>query len=629
MPQTAPYGSWKSPITSQTVVEKSLKLGNIYLDGNILYWTEGRPEEKGRVTIMRSINGEKEELLSKDFNARTTVHEYGGSALAVRRGIIYFSNFEDQRIYRLNPGTSPEPLTPEAAVRYADFSITNDGNTLYCVREDHRGEEVVNALVKIDTKNPSIGDVIAEGCDFYAAPRLSPNDDRLAWICWNHPNMPWDGTELFVAETKDINGTRKKIAGGQEISIFQPEWSPTGELYYISDESGYWNLYSESGGNLLPMEAEFGLPLWVFGMRTYDFIQEKIACTYSKNGSHLILFDPKTKETEEIKTPYSSLSDIKASSKKIHFIGGAPNRPMAVASYDIGSKSIAIQRENGTLSVDPAYLAIPEYISFPTQNDREAYAWYYKPTNPDFQAPEGELPPLLVRCHGGPTAHSSDTLSLQIQYWTSRGFAFLNVNYGGSTGHGRAYRERLKGNWGIIDKEDACNAAKHLVNQHLADPERLAIDGGSAGGYTTLCALTFTDTFKAGASLYGVSDLTALAKHTHKFESHYLDLIVGPYPEREDIYKDRSPINHTEKLSCPIILLQGLEDKVVPPEQSEAMYEALKAKGIPTAYITFEKEQHGFRASENIIKALEAEFYFFSKMFDFVPADDIPPISID
>ncbi|MEZ4594755.1 MAG: S9 family peptidase, partial [Chloroflexota bacterium] len=500
------------------------------------------------------------------------------------------------------------------------------------------GAEPSNSLVSmnLDSHNEA-GTVLAAGHSFYASPRLSPNGRKLAWISWNHPNMPWDGTELWLADL-DEAGTAlsniTKIAGSHDESIFQPEWSPNGELYFISDRTNWWNLYRWRNGvvqPVYPMEAEFGRPQWVFGMSTYGFERaDSIICTYTQNGIwHLARLNTVQGTLTPIDTPYSSLADLRVSNGFACFIGGSATRPNAVVRLNLQTNDAQILRQSTDLTVDAAYLSVPESIEFPTENGLTAHAIYYPPKNRDFEAPEGDMPPLLVISHGGPTSATQTTLNLGTQYWTSRGFAVLDVNYGGSTGYGRSYRQRLNGQWGIVDVQDCLNGAKHLVRQGLADGDRLAIRGGSAGGYTTLCALTFYDTFSAGASYFGVSDLAALAQETHKFESRYLDSMVGPYPEAKELYEARSPLHHTDQINCPLILFQGLEDKVVPPNQAEMMFEAVKAKGLPVAYVAFPGEQHGFRSAENIKRTLDGELYFYGKIFGFELADPVKPVEIE
>lgn len=639
-PRVASHGSWQSPITSDLVVSGSIKLNSILLDGQDVYWCKGRPSEKGRAVIVRlTPEGETVDVTPPPFNVRTRVHEYGGGAYTVFNGVIYFSNFSDNRLYRLAPGSEPEPITPTGQFRYADIIVDARHKRLLCVREDHSGEagQAINTLVSIALDGENKGSqVLVSGNDFYSSPCLSPDGTRLAWLTWNHPNMPWDGTELWTGELQEDGSLYGAacVAGSAGESIFQPEWSPDGVLYFVSDRTGWWNLYRVKQGQIEPLHekaAEFGVPQWSFGQSTYKFVSpQHIACLFSERSiTYLAILDTTTGKLDVIETPYTVMSGIKVAMGCVFFLGASPTEPTSILQLDLSTRQITLLRRFSNVAVDTAYLSMPEAIEFPTEYGRTAFAFYYSPHNPDYTAPTGELPPLLVMSHGGPTGATSNALNLDKQFWTSRGFAILDVNYGGSTGYGRAYRERLKGQWGIVDVDDCVNGAQYLVERGMVDGNRLAIVGGSAGGYTTLCALTFHDIFKAGASYYGVSDLESLAKDTHKFESRYTDSMVGPYPERLDLYRQRSPIHFTERLSRPVIFFQGLEDAIVPPDQAERMVEALRAKGIPVAYVAFEGEGHGFRSAENIKRALEGELYFYSRVFGFELADSVEPVDIE
>jgi dipeptidyl aminopeptidase/acylaminoacyl peptidase len=637
-PQISPYGTWKSPITADVVVSNVVSPGQIALEGDDIYWVESRPVERGRsVVVRRTPDGQTSDCTPAGFNARTRVHEYGGGAYAVSGDTIYFSNFADQRLYRLTPGTEPQPVTSASGMRYADGVIDQNRGRMICVREDHTiPGQAANTLVSLNLAGDAGGQVLVSGNDFYSSPRLSPDGSRLAWLTWNHPNMPWDGTELWTAQI-GANGNlenAERVAGGAAESIFQPEWSPKGVLHFVSDRSGWWNLYHWRDGQVEPlweMEAEFGQPQWVFGMSLYGFESEQsLICAYNQRGVwHLARLDTVARKLELIDTPCTEISEVRVGSGGVLFRGGSATQPLSIFRLDLTTHRLEVIRSAREVTIDPGYFSTPQTIEFPTENGLTAYGFFYPPQNRDYAGPPDERPPLLVKSHGGPTGSTSTYLDYKIQYWTSRGIAVLDVNYGGSTGYGRAYRQRLNDQWGIVDVDDCVNGARYLVGQGQADGNRLAITGGSAGGYTTLCALTFRDTFKAGASYYGVSDLETLATDTHKFESRYLDSLVGPYPEQADVYRQRSPIHYTERLSCPIIFLQGLEDEIVPPSQSEKMFEAVRAKGLPVAYLTFEGEQHGFRGAENIKRALEAELYFYSRIFGFELADPIEQIPIE
>ena len=638
-PKEAPYGSWKSPITSDLIVSESIKIVEIALDGEDTYWIESRPSERGRcVVVRRSPDGNRTDVTPVPFNVRTRVHEYGGGSFVVTDGTVYFSNFSDQRLYRQDSDAQPRPITPEADLRYADGVIDQRHGRLIYVREDHTDpdREAVNTLVALGLDGMDGGKVLVSGNDFYSSPRLSPDGSRLAWLTWNHPNMPWDGTKLWVSEIREDGslGHSQRVAGGVDESIFQPEWSPDGILHFVSDRTGWWNLYRRRDGRdepLCQMEAEFGLPQWVFGMSTYAFQSaDRIICAYTQQGVwHLASIDTASGELSAIETPYTSIGSLRAAPGRLVFLAASPTETTSLVQVNLATHELEVLRRSSKVQVDPGYLSRPRPIEFPTERDLRAHAFFYPPNNRDYAAPQGEKPPLLVISHGGPTAATSSKFTLLIQYWTSRGIAVLDVNYGGSTGYGRAYRQRLDNNWGIVDVDDCTNGARYLVERGQVDPERLIIQGGSAGGYTTLCALTFRDAFKAGASYYGVGELEALAKDTHKYESRYLDRLIGPYPERRDIYQERSPINHIARLACPVIFFQGLEDKVVPPSQAETMVSALRKKGVPVAYIPFEGEQHGFRRAENIKRALDAELYFYGKTLGFELAEPVEPVPIE
>jgi dipeptidyl aminopeptidase/acylaminoacyl peptidase len=637
-PRVTPYGSWKSPITADLVAGSEVGLEQVRIDGNDIYWIERRSQEGGRkVIVRRSAAGQVTDVTPLPFNARTRVHEYGGGDYAVSDRTIVFSNFVDQRLYLQRASSEPRALSPATELRYADGVIDRRRNLLFCVREDHTGQgEATNTVVSVNLNEDSAGRVLVSGNDFYSSPRPSPDGSALAWLTWNHPNMPWDTTELWLGKLNEDGsiGEATPIAGGVTESVVQPEWSPDGSLYFVSDRTGWWNLYrwrETKVEPVCPMDAEFGEPAWVFGNALYGFDSERrLVCSYLQDGrSYLAIVDTATGALNPVELPYSAISRIQIRGSQAVFIVASATEPQSIVSLNLATYDLEVLRRSRELAVDFGYLSLPRSIAFLTEHGQTAHGVFYPPRNRDYAGPVDKKPPLLVMSHGGPTSATSTSLRYAIQYWTSRGIAVLDVNYGGSSGYGRKYRERLKGRWGIVDVDDCVNGARYLVEHGEVDGNRLAIRGGSAGGYTTLCALTFRDTFKAGASHYGISDLEALAKDTHKFESRYLEGLIGPYPERRDIYVERSPIHFTDRLACPMILFQGLEDKIVPPNQAEKMVEAVRGKGLPVAYLTFAGEQHGFRKAENIKRVLEAELYFYSKVFGFDLADPVEPVRIE
>ena len=523
-------------------------------------------------------------------------------------------------------------------MRYADMIVDRRRNRLICVREDHTvaGREAVNTIATVDLHGDEYGQTLTAGADFYAAPRLDPDGAYLAWLTWNHPNMPWDGTELWVAAVRADGslGEAELVAGGPGESIVQPEWSPDGVLHFASDRSGWWNLYRRREGGieaLCPMEAEFSPPPWIFGVSLFGFASARqIICAYRQGGySYLASLDTDTGATEPIKTPYRAIAQVRVEGSTAAFVGGSPRSSSMIVRLDLRTREASTLSRASTVEVDPAYLSIPRAVEFPTENGRTAHAFFYAPHNPHFSGGKDERPPLLVMIHGGPTAATDSTLNLAKQFWTSRGIAVLDVNYGGSTGYGRAYRDRLKGQWGVVDVDDCVNGARYLVERGEVDGKRLAITGGSAGGYTTLCALTFRHVFGAGASHFGVSDAEAFVGETHKFESRYLDQLIGPFPQQRELYRERSPVNFVDRLRTPVIFFQGLDDPIVLPSQTEVMVEALRKNGTPVAYVPFAGEQHGFRRAENAKRALDAELYFYSRIFGFALADPIEPVAID
>ena len=636
----ASYGSWKSPLTATAIASESFGLAQVAIDGDDLYWTETRPWEGGRsVIVRRSAGGETTDVTPAGFNVRNRVHEYGGGAFAVHDGVVYFTNDSDQRVYAHRPGEAPTPLTPDDALRYADLEVDRRHNRIVCVCEDHTqaDTEPANTVVDIDIASGEI-EAIAQGNDFYSSPRISPNGDRVCWLAWDHPNMPWDETELWVADVDSDGkpGNARLVAGDAGESIGEPQWSPDGSLYFVSDRTGWWNLYRWDGGdsstNVCPLEAEFTGPQWQFGAAHYGFAgADDLVCSYTQDGFWRVgRLDPRSGHLEPFNLPFTDLARgaLKVGNGWAAFISGSPTQAKAVVKLDLNTGAHTFVVESSSLDVAASYFSVPEEIEFPTEGGETAHAFYYPPTNPDFEAPSDVRPPMIVISHGGPTGATSATLDLETQFWTSRGFAVLDVNYGGSTGYGTEYRRRLNGQWGIVDIDDCVNGAKYAVSSGRADGDRLIVRGSSAGGYTTLACLAFRDVFKAGASYYGIGDLETLARDTHKFESRYLDSLIGPYPAEREIYVQRSPIHYVDDITCPVILFQGLEDEIVPPSQAEAMVEAVKRKGIPVAYVGFEGEQHGFRKAESIEAALHSELYFYSQVFGFEPAEQVVAVPI-
>jgi dipeptidyl aminopeptidase/acylaminoacyl peptidase len=634
--QAAPCGTWTSPITAQVVAAGAAPLSQVLLDGADVYWLAGRASEAGRNTLLRQRGGELRELTPAPFNVRSRVHEYGGGACVAAGGVAWFSHFADNRIYRIDGDAAPTPISAGGALRYADFVPDAARARLVGVREDHSAGAVypVNTICAIGFDGGET--VLVDGNDFYAAPRLSPDGSQLAWLCWDHPRMPWQGTELWLADVAGagtlVNG--RLIAGGADESICQPEWSPSGVLHFVSDRTGWWNLYKFEGGVVMPLcprEAEFGGPHWTFGGSMYGFRSDaEIICTYIEEGvSRLARLSTTSGALEPIDNPYLEIRELRVAGDVLALLGGAPTIALGLARFDLATGAREVLARSIEQLPDAGYLSVPQSIRYPSAGGRHAYAFFYPTCNADFEPQPGERPPLMVIGHGGPTGMATSTLKLATQFWTSRGIAVLDVNYGGSTGFGRAYRDALAGQWGVVDVEDCVAGARWLADQGLVDRDRLLIRGGSAGGLTTLCALAFDDVFKAGASYYGVSDLAGLDADSHKFESHYNEYLIAPKPLAAAIYQQRSPINHTEKLTRPMIFFQGLDDKVVPPPQSEVMVEALRARGVPVAYITLEGEGHGFRKADSIVRTLEAELYFYLRVFGIPIPQSLAPVDIE
>ena len=636
--QVSSYGTWRSPITARMLTERVIGIAELEVTADGLYWLEARPQENGRqVAIHRTIEGNLVELTPHPYNARTRVHEYGGGALRPSDGVVFFTNFEDQQVYKIAYGAEPVAITNATDQRFTDYVHDSGRDRLIAVREDHsvKAKEAYNEIVALPLSGEDSATILVSGHDFYSTPRLSPDGAWLTWIAWNHPNMPWDETTLWIGEVQEDGsiGRRIQVAGGSNESVVQPSWSPGGTLHFVSDRTGWWNLYRYVGGGveaLLPMDAEFAYPRWIFGMTNYDFAgDDRIICTFSQNGSwHLASLDTSAGELEEIDVPFELFWELQVHSGKCYFVGSKANDYAVLASLDLRSGEVEEIQPTGKLDIAANYLSTPEAIEFVTEGGMTAHAFYYPPANPDFTAPEHELPPLIVQIHGGPTGATGSEFALGKQFWTTRGFALLDVNYRGSTGYGRPYRDALKGQWGVADIEDAVYGVRHMVDRGHVDPDRIVIRGGSAGGYTVLLALATSDIFSAGISYFGISDLELLAQGTHKFESRYLDQLVGPYPETKQVYVDRSPIAHLSSFATPTLFLQGLDDKVVPPDQAETFVNHLKEAGVPVAYLAFEGEGHGFRKSETIERAYEAELDFLSRVLHYNLPEPVAPVEI-
>ncbi len=647
MVTTAPYGSWSSPVGLDDLTVGSTGLAAVRVDGDDLLWLESRPDQGGRVSLWRRPfeGGAAVELTPEPVNVRTRVNEYGGGEYGVAGGVVVHSDLANGRLWRRDTDGTVTALTAEGPCWYGDPAVHPERGVVVAVREDHREAalaehgEAVTTLVAVPLDGSAAGDldavtVLASGADFYSTPQLSA-DGRLAWTEWDHPNMPWDSTRVRVAPfSPDGLGEVTTLAGGPGESAVAPRWLDD-DLVVVSDRTGFWNLYLADGTSLRALhetEAELAGPQWVLGQSPYAVLPgRRLLCEPpgpdGSAGTVLSVLDVDSGALTPVAEPGAGTASMAAGPGGVVAVLTAADRPAELATLGPDGAWTTV-RTSTTSRLDPALVSRAREVTWPGE-DGEVHGWYYPPTNPGFSAPEGERPPLFTLSHGGPTSQAQPTFALATQFWTSRGFAVLDVNYGGSTGYGRPYRERLKPRWGIVDVADCANGALAMVDQGLADRARLVVKGGSAGGYTTLRALTATDVFTAGISSYGIGDLEILARDTHKFESRYLDGLVGPYPEARDVYVERSPIHHVDRLSAPILLLQGLDDLVVPPNQAEAMADAARAKGLPVALLLFEGEGHGFRRSETIVASYEAQLSFLAQVFGFTPADDVPLLPVE
>ena len=641
MGKFVPFVAWESPISASEIAAGGTSLQALSASGDSVYLIESRPSEMGRQVLLRlPSRGDFSECTPSNFNTRTRVHEYGGGEYWVHEGVIFAVSFNDQRVYRIDDEESePVAITPRSEIanslRYANGTVSSDGSTIYCVQENHLDpEHILNQIVCFPSDGSIDPRVIFSGTDFVSSPKISPDGLTLTWLSWDHPNMPWDGTQLHMAQINSDGGlsNRKLIAGGSEESITQPTWSPDGVLHFISDRSGWWNLYffeNEEITRLVELDADFAGPDWQFGFSSYDFMADSsVICTYKdRDRDILIKVGREDSVPEKIQNDYSSISDVSVLNDVIYFIGSSPVVPAELVSISLAENTINTLRQSREATIDASFISEAEFIEFDTTESAKSFALFYPPKHAHSQGAPDEKPPLLVMSHGGPTSATSTSYNLAIQYWTSRGIAVVDVNYRGSSGFGRAYRNALRNQWGVFDTADCIAAARFLEQRGDVDGSRMAIRGGSAGGYTTLCALTFHDVFQAGASYYGVADAEILATETHKFESRYLDQLMGPYPAARDVYVSRSPIHYADQIRAAVIVFQGLEDQIVPPAQAELMVDGLVQNKLPHVYMTFRGEQHGFRQAANIIKTLESELSFYGQILGFSPPG-ISPIEI-
>ncbi len=617
MTQKTAYGFWPSSITADYVTAQSTRYSETKLHHNTLYWLETRPNEKGRSVLVCYENQQTNEVLPASFSVRTRAQEYGGSCYCLTDDAIYFVNDQNQAIYQFKKDTQNiQQLSADGHYRYADLIIDSHHQQLIAVREHHqdRKQHPLCEIIAIDLDDGACK-VLVKGDDFYSNPRVSPDGTQFSYLTWNHPQMPWDGSSCVVAniDTQGNLVSKKIIAGSSTESIFQPEWSPTGELFFVSDRNNWWNIYAWNGSTIrciCEMNAEFATPQWVFGMSTYGFLNDaEIFCCYTQKGQwNLAKINTNTHQFITLAEDFCDISSITTHNHQAAFIASSAIDSNRIFLYQ---KKTITAITTATHSLPIADIAKAQAIEFPTTENETAYGFYYPPTHSNIDTDEADKPPLIILCHGGPTGACETGFNIKIQFWTNRGFAVIDVNYRGSTGYGRHYRDSLKYHWGIKDVADVCSAANYALSQGWVDPKKTIIRGSSAGGFTVLAALTFTNRFALGCSLYGIGDLEALTKDTHKFEAHYLDRLIGEYPQRRDLYIARSPIYHSEQLNCPVIFFQGLQDKVVPPEQAAAMVNALKQKNIPVKYVTFAEEGHGFRQADNIKLLYESELAFY------------------
>jgi dipeptidyl aminopeptidase/acylaminoacyl peptidase len=639
-------GAWPSIVSAADVVAGASVPTAVCTGGGAVWWSETRPEESGReVVVRRDPDGTVADALPPGWNVRTAVHEYGGGAWWLHDDTLFATRWDDQRLYRVDPAAEPVPITPDPpapmAWRYADGDVTPDGTWTVCVRERHEGPDVAtdvhNEIVAVRTDGFGAPVVLASGRDFVAAPRISRDGRQLAWLTWDHPNMPWDGTELWVGRLEVADGVlhladARREAGGPTESLVQPEWGRHGALFVCSDASGWWNVHRVDGvDHLEPVvtaDAEVSAPMWLFGQRRYLVRRDgTVVAGYARGRDTVLVRVPEDGPGSEQVLAEQSVLRLADDGTRLVGVVAFPDRPPEVRVLGAQPDDpAAVLRPGAGRRLPSEWVSVPTQVAFGTQDDATAYAWVYQPVNPDVE-PDGSLPPLLVTVHGGPTAAAAPAFSLDTQFWTSRGFVVADLDYRGSTGYGRAFRDALRLRWGVVDVQDACALAEHLAEQGLVDPHRRVISGGSAGGFTTLLTLFTRDTFAAGASYFGVSDIHGLAEITHKFEARYFDSLVGPWPQAAEVYRERSPVTHAAGCTRPLLVLQGLDDAVVPPAQAEVIVAALTERQVPHAYLAFEGEQHGFRRAENQVASLQAELSFYGQVLGFDPPD-VPRLAI-
>ena len=647
-PARLAYGAWPSPISPADLAGATVGLDEIRVDDGRATWLELRPTEGGRSVLVGESDDGPVDLLPPGWDVRTRAHEYGGGSYLCRGGVTWAASGADDRWYRVEPGAEPVPVTPEPdrprAERYADPDLSADAATLVLVRESHAPDGgVTHDLVAVPADGSGPPRRLLGGTDFVASPRLSADGRRLVAVTWDHPDMPWDATRLVVVDLDDQGepvGEPRGVDGGPGVSVVAPAFGAGGRLHAVAEVGDLWHVVAydepaEAGEDwartdLTPGAGEVGGPQWQFGLRPFGWTDDGRLVVVESSGGVMSLA---VRETDgglrRLDLPFRAVrgASVVLDGARALVGGAGPSELLQVAAVDVATGAVTTLARSGDA---PPSEVVPaaRVVTFPTAGGRDAHAVHYAPRNGELTGLDGEAPPLVVMSHGGPTAQALPVLSTAVAFWTSRGFAVVDVNYGGSSGFGREYRDRLRGRWGFVDVQDCVAAAAWLAEQGLADPARTVIRGGSAGGYTTLRALTTTDAFAAGTSLFGVADLRALARDTHSFESRYLDGLVAPWPQEEDEYVRRSPLSHLDGLSCPVLVLQGLEDAVVPPAQAEAIVEAVAEKGLPHAYVAFEGEQHGFRLAASVRAAAEAELSFYGQVLGFEPAGDVPRLEL-